>query len=201
MRAQDAIDRLGLIHDQLARAEVYPGFRPPAVALVGGLGLLAAAAQPLVPAAPAGGGFVVYWLVFAGIGAAIGFAACARRYALEEDDLARRRARRVMAQFLPCLLAGAAVTAGLWRAGPELVYLLPGAWAAVFGLGIVAARPHLPAGVWAVGMGYVAAGAALLVTADPAAGPNGWAVGGVFDLGHLATAVALRTKPEDADGN
>ena len=50
MRAQDAIDRLGLIHDQLARAEVYPGFRPTAVALVCAAGLFAAAAHLLRPA-------------------------------------------------------------------------------------------------------------------------------------------------------
>jgi hypothetical protein len=192
MRAQDAIDRLGLIHDQLARAEVYPGFRPPAVALVGAVGLLAAAAHPLVPAAAAGGGFITYWLAVALVGAVVGFSAAARAYTLEEDELARRRTRRVMAQFLPCLLAGAGVTAGVWRAGPELDYLLPGLWAAVFGMGIVAARPHLPAGVWAVGMGYVTAGVVLLAGADAAGGPSGWAVGGVFGAGHLATAAALR---------
>jgi hypothetical protein len=192
MRTQDAIDRLGLIHDQLARAEVYPGFRPPAVALVGTLGFLAAAVQPAVPAAAEATGFVVYWLAVAVVGAAVGFATTAWTYALEEDNLARRRTRLVMAQFLPCLLAGAAVTGGVWQAAPHLTALLPGLWAVVFGLGIVAVRPHLPAGVWAVGVGYVGAGAALLVGADPAAGPSGWAVGGVFGAGHLATAVALR---------
>lgn len=189
MRAQDAIDRLGLIHDHLARAEVYPGFRPPAVALVGALGLLAGAAHPHVPAARAGDGFVLYWFAVAAAGAAVGFAAAARTYALEEDDFARRRTRRVMAQFLPCLAAGAAVTVGI---GPDFAYLLPGLWAVVFGLGLVAARPHLPAGVWAVGVGYVVAGAALLVVADPGAAPSGWAVGGVFGVGHAASAVALR---------
>jgi hypothetical protein len=192
MRAQDAIDRLGLIHDQLARAEVYPGFRPTAVALVGVAGLLAAAAHPLVPAARGGDGFVGYWLVVAGVGATVGFAAAARGYARDDDHLSRRRTRRVMAQFLPALLAGAAVTVGVCRAGPGLEYLLPGLWAILFGLGTVAARPHLPAGVWAVGVGYVAAGAALLCAADAAAGPSGWAVGGVFGVGHLATAAVLR---------
>ncbi|QDU18444.1 hypothetical protein [Urbifossiella limnaea] len=188
MRAQDAIDRLGLIHDQLARAEVYPGFRPPAVALVGALGLLAAAAQPLAPV-----GFVAYWLGVAGVGGVIGFAAAARSYAHEEDDLERRRTRRVMAQFLPCLLAGGAVTVGVARA--DAVQLLPGLWALLFGLGVVAARPHLPAAVWFVGAGYVAVGAALMATAD--AEPSGWAVGGVFGVGHLATAVALRGRREE----
>lgn len=197
MRAQDAIDRLGLIHDQLARAEVYPGFRPTAVALVGALGLLAAAAHPLVPAARGGDGFVAYWLAVAGVGAVIGFASAARAYAMEEDDLERRRTRRVMAQFLPSLLAGAAVTVGVARA--DVTHLLPGLWAVLFGLGVVAARPHLPAAVWLVGAGYVVVGAALLATADATAGPSGWAVGGVFGVGHLATAVALRGKRGDGD--
>ena len=188
MRTQDAIDRLSLIHDQLARAEVYPGFRPPAVALVGVFGLLAAAVQPDASAV----GFVTYWLAVAAGGAALGFASAARSYAREEDELARRRTRRVMAQFLPALFAGTAVTLGVWRAGPEVTYLL-------LGLGVIAARPHLPAAVWAVGVGYVIAGAALLLTADPTAEPSGWAVGGVFGIGHLATAVALQAGRRDDD--
>ena len=62
-------------------------------------------------------------------------------------------------------------------------------WAVVFGLGVVAVRPHLPPAVALVGVGYVLAGA-LLVAWRPEA-PSGWSVGGVFGAGHLVTALVL----------
>ena len=186
MHVREAIDRLDQIHDQLTRSEVYRGFRVPSVAAVGVLGLLAVALQPLVP----GVGFVWYWIAVAGAGGLIGTAAALHAYAYREDEFDRRRTRRVMAQFLPCLLAGGAVTAGLARV-PELVSFLPGLWAVLFGMGVIAARPHLPPAVGLVGLGYVAAGAALLLRAVPGAEPSAWAVGGVFGVGHLATALVL----------
>lgn len=200
MLVRDALDRLDQIHDQLTRAEVYRGFRVPAVAAVGVIGLAAAAAQPLVPGAAAGLGFVWYWAAVAGACGTIGSAAAVHAYATREDGFGRRRARRVMAQFAPCLLAGAAVTLGAARA-PELVPLLPGLWAVAFGLGLVAARPYLPDGIGPVGVGYVAAGAYHLLRVVPDSPPDGWAVGGVFGVGHLVTAVVLWAgAEEDGDG-
>jgi hypothetical protein len=187
MHVRDALDRLDQIHDHLTRSEVYRGFRVPAVASVGVLALAAAALQPLAP----GVGFVWYWVVVAGVGALIGTAAAVHAYAYREDDFARRRTRRVMAQFLPCLVAGGAVTVALARAGPEFVALLPGLWAVLFGLGVVAARPHLPSAIWLVGLGYAAVGVVLLLRASATADPTPWSVGGVFGIGHLATAAIL----------
>ena len=188
MLVRDALDQLDRIHDQLTKGEVYRGFRVPAVALVGCAGLLAAAAQRwLVPPGDARA-FVWYWSAIGAAGALIGFGAAVRSYLFREDDFERRRTRRVMGQFLPCVLAGALLTAALARSD-ALVPLLPGRWALVFGLGVVAVRPHLPRAVGVVGVGYVFAGGALLAWQPPE--PPGWCVGGVFGAGHLLTALAL----------
>lgn len=194
MEVRDALDRLEAIHDQLTRSEVYRGFRVPAVAAVGLLAFAAAALQPLVP----GVGFAWYWAIVAAVCGLIGTAAAVHSYAAREGDFERRRTRRVAVQFLPCILAGAAVTVGVARV-PELVALLPGLWAAVFGLGLVAARPHLPAGVGLVGLGYVVSGAALLLRAVPGDEPSGWSVGAVFGVGHLLSAFVL-WKGRDEEG-
>ena len=186
MEVRDALDRLDRIHDHLTRAEVYRGFRVPAVALVGCVGLLAAAAQPWV--VRGGGAFVWFWSAVGAAGVLIGLGAAARSYFFGEDDFERRRTRRVMGQFLPCVLAGALLTVSLGRAD-AFVPLLPGAWAVLFGLGVVAVRPHLPPAVGLVGVAYVLAGG-LLLAWRPAA-PSGWSVGGVFGAGHLATALVL----------
>jgi hypothetical protein len=200
MRVQDALDQLDAIHEHLAKAEVYRGFRVPAVALIGVGGLLAAAVQPLVITADPTG-FVWYWLAVAGLGGLAGFGAAARDYLAREDGFARRRTWQVFAQFGPCLLAGGVVTAAALRSPADLVAYLPGLWAVLFGLGIVAARPYLPRGVGTVGLGYVAAGGVLLARAPLNPDPSGWAVGGVFGAGHLVTALVLwLDRGRDRDG-
>lgn len=199
MQVRDALDRLEQIHDHLSRAEVYRGFRVPAVAGVGALAVAAAAAQHTVPAAAEGVGFVWFWVAVAAIGALTGTAAAAHAYATREDDFERRRTRQMVSQFLPCVLTGAAVTAGVIRV-PELVGLLPGVWAAVFGLGLLAASPHLPCGIRYVALGFVAAGAGLAVRWTPGVAPNGWEVGAVFGAGHFACAFALWRDPGRPEG-
>jgi hypothetical protein len=189
MHVRDALERLDQIHDQLARSEVYRGFRVPAVACVGLIGLAAAAIQPLVPEAD-GAGFVWYWAAVAVGCALLGTAAAIHAYATREDDFERRRTRRVAAQFLPAILTGVAVTLAVARA-PELVSFLPGFWAVLFGLGLIAARPHLPDGIGPIGLAYVAAGAFHLLRTAPGAELSGWSVGGVFGVGHLLTAFVL----------
>ena len=192
MEVRDALDRLDRIHEQLTKGEVYRGFRVPAVALVGCVGLLAAVGQAwAVPAgdAPA---FVWYWSAIGAAGVLIGFGAAVRSYLFREDDFERRRTRQVMGQFLPCVLAGGLLTAALARTD-AFVPLLPGAWAAVFGLGVVAVRPHLPRAVGLIGVGYVLAGGLLLAWLPT--DPPGWCVGGVFGVGHLVTALVLWAQP------
>src|SRR5262245_38683079 len=111
VQVHDALDRHDQIHAQLDRAEVYRGFRVPAVALVGVLGLSAAAIQPHVDGVERGTGFVTSWAVVAAVGGLVGTAAGVRSYLVREDAFDRRRTRRVLAQFLPCIVAGGAVTA------------------------------------------------------------------------------------------
>jgi hypothetical protein len=197
MQVREALERLNLIHDQLTKSEVYRGFRVPTVAAVGFLGLGAAAIQPVLPHLES----VWYWMAIAGACAALSMAAALHSYANREDEFERRRTRRVMAQFLPCLVAGGAITAGLARA-PELIAFLPGLWAVLFGLGVVAARPHLPPATGMVGLGYIVVGAVLVLRAPAGLDPSPWSVGGVFGVGHLATALVLwQGTGRDAEGD
>lgn len=190
MHVHDALERLDQIHSQLTRNEVYRGFRVPAVLGIGLLGFSAASVQAFVPGAATGIGFVWFWVVVAGIGALLGTAAAVHAYATREDDFARRRTRSVMTQFAPCVVVGGTVTIAIARV-PELLAILPGVWAAIFGLGLAATKPHLPVGTGPVALGYVAAGAFHLLRWQPGDTPDGWAVGGVFGIGHIITALVL----------
>src|SRR5262245_31358443 len=111
MQVHEALDTVNRIHEHLTRAEVYRGFRVTAVAAVALLGLGAAFVAPLCSAVP----FVWYWSAVAMAGGFIGLASALHAYLYREDEFARRRTHRVMAQFTPCILAGCAVTLGIAR--------------------------------------------------------------------------------------
>jgi hypothetical protein len=190
MELPQALAQIAEIRAQAAKAEVYRGYRSIPIAASGLLGLAAAAVQP---AALAGDptGFVVYWAAVAACAGFVGVSEIVYNYIVHDEELARRRTRRVIGQLLPGLLGGAIVTASFVHLGPGLVPLLPGIWALSFGLGIFASRPYLVRASGWVALYYYAAGAALLWTAGRPGTLDAWAVGGTFGVGQLLTAGVL----------
>lgn len=192
MDVPQALERIEEIHAQIAKGEVFRGYRPVPVALAGALGLLGAWLQPrLVPAGDDGIAFLAFWLALAALNAAINAAVIASGWARTRDPFLRRHTRQVVGQFVPCLVAGAAVSLALPSVDPGLARLLPGLWALLFGLGVFASRPYLARATGWVALWFVVAGTALL--AFP---PHGWARlglahGAVFGLGLLGAAVVL----------
>jgi len=186
-----ALDQIAEIHGQLAKGEVYRGYRSVPVAISGVIGLVAAALQPssLGTADPLG--FVIYW---AAIGVAAGFVGTSEivyNYAVHEDASERRHTRRVVGQFLPSLVGGAAIAVCFTHLNASLVTLLPGLWAICFGIGTFASRPYLPRASGWVALFYYAAGFALLWFARGPEPLNGWWVGGTFGVGQLLAALVL----------
>lgn len=192
MDVPQALDRIEEIHAQMAKGEVFRGYRPVPVAIAGALGLLAGWLQPrFVPAGDGGIGFLAFWLGVAALNGAINTAVIASGWARARDPFLRRHTRQVVGQFVPCLVAGAAVSLALPSVDPGLARLLPGLWALLFGLGVFASRPYLARATGWVALWFVVAGTALV--SFP---PQGWARlglahGGVFGLGLLAAAVVL----------
>ncbi len=208
-----ALGQLADIHQQLAKGEVYRGYRSVPVAASGIIGIAAAWAQ-----APALGvrdpiGFVWYWSAIAACAALVGVSEIIYNY-LRDESAARRRTRQVVGQFLPSLMAGAIISASFVRLDAALVPLLPGIWAICFGVGIFASRPYLPRASGWVALFYYAAGVALLWMAHGPEPLHGWWVGGTFGAGQLMAAFVLfwnlerrgaaahpaGTRPEENDG-
>src|SRR5262245_36407279 len=139
-----ALAQIEAIHEQLAKTEVYRGWRSVPVAASGVIGVSAAAWQsamgrPVEPLA-----FAAFWIVVALMALGVGCAEIAWHYVNGASEMDRRRTRRVFAQFLPALIAAALASGALIRLSPSLVTLLPGLWALLFGVGIFAARPYVP---------------------------------------------------------
>jgi hypothetical protein len=195
MNLAEALERIDAIHAQLARGEQYRGYRPLALAISGIAGLLAALLQPWVVGEEGQSAFVHYWVLVALACAAVAGGATVLGYVRHEDAFARRRTRTVLGQFAPCLFAGAVLTATLSR--PEEVVRLPGLWALVYGLGVVASLPYLPRPTGLIAAWYLGWGVILLrVVEGPV--PSGWAVGVPFGVGQLiSSAVLYRCRPRE----
>jgi hypothetical protein len=185
-----ALDQIAEIHRQIAKGEVYRGYRSVPVAMSGAIGLAAAWLQPAgLRRDPTG--FVSYWALIAVLAAFVGSSEIVYNYLVKEEATGRRHTRRVVGQLLPCLAGGAAITVCLGHAGPGLVRLLPGLWAVCFAIGVFACRPYLPRASGWIALFYFAAGVALLWAAPGEGSLSGWLVGGTFGLGQILAAAVL----------
>jgi hypothetical protein len=191
--ASRALDQIAEIHRQIAKGEVYRGYRSLPIAMSGLIGLIAAWFQPSSLGAADPIGFVVYWSAIAAAAAFVGSSEILYNYSVHEDASGRRQTRKVVGQFLPSLIGGVAMTVCFTHLGAALVPLLPGLWAICFGIGIFASRPYLPRASGWVALFYYAAGFTLLwITRGPGGNVTltGWWVGGTFGVGQgLAAAV------------
>ena len=191
MDVSRALSQIAEIHQQMAKGEVYRGYRSVPVAASGLIGIAAAALQPRHVTGQDAIGFVVYWSGVAAVAGVIGASEIVYNYVVREDETERRRTRQVIGQFLPSVLAAAIVSASFVHLSAGLVPLLPGLWAICFGLGVFASRPYLPRASGVVALFYYAAGIALLWRAHGVESLSGWWVGATFGVGQLMTALVL----------
>lgn len=190
MELRDAIDSISTIRTQLAATERLRSLRAVPVALSSVLAVLAATAQSLWLGDP-----MVdtrrYLTLWCGVAAVSGIAAgiVVLRRARSDSALGIANARLAAMQFLPSLLVGAVVTWFVVDRLPYLLWILPGMWQLLFGLGNLAAHRLLPAPATAVGVLYLASGSCVLWFGELALDP--WAMGLPFAVGQLALAAIL----------
>jgi hypothetical protein len=186
-----ALDQIAEIHQQIAKGEVYRGYRSVPVACSGLMGLAAAWLQPLSLGAADPIGFLLYWTAIGTCAGFVGVSEIVYAYLVVESAAARRRTRQVVGQFLPSLGAGAVITVAFAHLSAALVPLLPGLWAICFGVGTFASRPYLPRASGWVALFYYVCGMWLLWIARGPAPLTGWWVGGTFGAGQLFAAAVL----------
>jgi len=190
MEIHRALDQISEIHEQLAKGEIYRGFRSVPVAASGLLALAAPVAADRFGVATSDWRLVAFWSVVAALGMLLSSSGIASNYALRNTERERRLTRRVAGQMIPCLFSGVLVAAAFLAAGAPLTYL-PGLWAILFGLGVFSARPYLPRMVGWVALGYLVAGFHLLLLGWRRPDLLSWGMGLTFGVGQLVSALVL----------
>jgi hypothetical protein len=190
---REALSHIAEIRAKVAATQEFRGYRAVPVAASGAFALLAAAVQPFVVPDPVAhlAGYLALWLTTAAAGAAAASVRVIARDWFDGRTLNRELTRLAVAQFAPCLVAGALVTLAVARHAPDAGWMLPGLWQVLFALGVFASYRLLPRATAGVGAFYLLAGTLNLMRPDGGRALDPWAMGLPFGVGQLATAAIL----------
>jgi hypothetical protein len=165
MELHEALGQISEIRAQMTRTQTFGGFRSLTVATSGVLGILAAIYQanriprPMEQIEE----YVTLWSAVAALSLFVVGLELAYSYSEAMSTLRRRLTTHAIRQFVPCLIAGAVLTAAIIYRAPETAWMLPGLWSLFFGLGVFASSKLLPRPIVWLGVYYLLAGTLCLV--------------------------------------
>jgi hypothetical protein len=193
MELREALTQITEIRLQLARTEVFRGYRAMPVAFSGVVALLAGLIQAATIADPMTqvGAYLSLWIgaaVISGLAAGLEMMVRARN---ASSRLTRELTWLALEQFCPSLVAGALLTVVLVRAVPESLWMLPGLWQIFYSLGIFASCRLLPRPTFWVAVFYLGTGLVVLAWPHGESVLSPWAMGLPFGAGQLLAAAVL----------
>lgn len=189
------------IRSRIAQASEFRGLGPAALAASGGLAFAVAALQSLLPGALEPFPYFAAWTLTAIAAVGLIGAEMLRRANRHHGGLADQMIREAVLGFVPAGVAGAALLAVLARFAPELLWMLPGLWLVLVGLGIFAAARSLPRAVVYGAAWYFVAGFAVLLLAAGDRQLSPWVMGLPFAVGQLLMAAIVHHASRPSDGD
>jgi hypothetical protein len=197
-----ALADIGSIRQQVAAGTMFRGFGPTVVAITGLLAALAATVQSVWLVDPGGEpiAFLAVWAATAAVSAALIGAEMIARTRRHHGGLADAMLINAVEQALPAGVAGVAIALVLMQFAPETLWVLPGLWQVLVGLGIFASVRSLPRAVAWAGAWYVAAGVVVLALSSQTQALSPWAMGVPFVVGQLLLAGILHFAYGGTDG-
>lgn len=193
MELRDALVQIAEIRRQMAKNDVFRGYRSAPVAFSGLLALVGAVAQTRLVADPLTDPtlYISVWMAMAVLSVAAVATEMGVRMVWTHDWKYLEPTRLAVEQFLPPMIAGLLLTVILVRQSPEHLALLPGLWQILFSLGIFASARLLPKAIFLIGGFYLFSGVTVLIWARDGFSLEPWCMGLPFALGQLMTAVIL----------
>jgi hypothetical protein len=175
--ATHAAENLRFIRDAMERSATFTAVPGVGGAVMGTLGLIGAAVASQQPTAER---WLATWLITAAAAFAAGVIAIRRKAARVGVPLTGAQGRRFALSLAAPLVAGAALTWGLWMHG--VWTLMAPAWLLLYGTGVLTGGALSVAPMRVLGVAFMALGVAALVT-PPAWGTVWLALGfGVFQI-------------------
>jgi hypothetical protein len=186
MELREALLQLDVIHRQMARTEKFRGYRALPTVCGSLLALIAAALQAWLVPQPADdlSRYLTIWIGTAIVAGLISGGDAWRRH-LRDANESGMLIRLACEQFLPCVVAGAALTAVVARFTPDAAWMLPGLWSILFSLGLFAS--------------FLLAGCLLIALGPDRGGLAPWTMLTTFGVGQLGLAAVLATQPSGDD--
>jgi hypothetical protein len=135
-----------------------------------GMGVIGVAAAAVAAGQSSAERWLIVWLVAAAVALAVGVTAMWRKAALSGAPLVGAVGRRFALGMAAPLVAGAAITYALWRAGDYAV--MAPTWLLLYGTGVMIGGMFSVPVVRATGICFMALGIAAIVT--PQAWVNSW---------------------------
>jgi len=198
MTLDDALDQIADIRSHMANTRVFRGYRCTTTLFSSVVAIVTAIIQALcIPdAVHHVDAYLQLWfsagllcLVMVACGMVI-------RYRRSESPLDRELAVQAAYQFLPCLIVGGMFTYVLGQVAWGTMWIVPGVWAILFGMGILASRQLLPSGTSFVGAFYLFCGLVSIAFAKNYSAFSPWAMGVPFGVGQAMAAGVLYWKLE-----
>jgi hypothetical protein len=203
MELREALCQITEIRQQMARSEVFRGYRSMTVGCSGVLALLAAAWQPFFVASPGSelGRYLSLWISVAAVSVMVAGGEMLWRSRIAGSAMSRQMTLLAVEQFLPCIVVGAFLTLCIYRSAPQVAWMLPGLWSLMFSLGVFASYRLLPRQVFWVGLYYLVCGVGCLFSGQGANELSPWQMGISFGGGQLSAAAILYWTLERSDGS
>jgi hypothetical protein len=193
MELREALTQIAEIRRQMAKSDVFRGYRSAPVAFSGVLAIVAAAAQSHVVPDPTQDilRYLTLWIAVAMLSVMAVAVEMVTRMYLTRDRAFLEPMRLAIELFLPSVIAGLLVTVVLVRHSPQDIALLPGLWQVFFSLGVFASARLLPRPIFAIGGFYLCAGVTVLILSRGAVSLEPWCMGVPFGVGQLVSAAIL----------
>ncbi|MCJ2096051.1 hypothetical protein MKK67_26665 [Methylobacterium sp. J-072] len=173
------------IRSQIARDTAFRGLGAATVAGTGGLALACAVGQALWLGDPAGRPVLFFglWIAAALVAFALIGVEAVRRSRRLHSGLADAMVWNAIEVFLPAAGTGACLALVIARFAPAEIWMLPGLWQVLVGLGLFASARILPRAVQGVGAWYLLSGLAVLAISAESHALSPWAMGLPFLVG------------------
>jgi hypothetical protein len=197
----NALGDISNIRKQMARSTQFRGYGPATLAGTGFVALLAAAVQMFCVADPATHlrAYLSLWIGTAVLCSAVAGVQIYTRTRRLHSGLSDEMIRTAVEQFLPAVAAGMLMTGVLVHFAPFVLWMLPGLWQVIYGLGVFSSCRFLPRPMLATGVWYLLTGLICLALGNfRALAP--WTMGVAFGVGQLLVAAILHVAtPENDD--